>query len=479
MSDLVEEVFRIEGMTCSGCEMRIESMVKKIPGVEAAAADFASSRLKVTYDPQRVSGAAIIQAVETLDYQAVTTEPDKTGGTRFSISQFFGLGIVVIALYLLIVNTVGFTFLPRIEQSMSYGLLFAVGLMTSLHCLAMCGGITISQSMTAKSLPDGRKMTKFKPGLLYNAGRVISYTTVGGLAGALGSAVSFSGPAKGMVAILSGLLMVVMGLNMLDIFPWLKRINPRLPKIFGSKIYRSGRKYGPFYIGLFSALMPCGPLQAMQLYALGTGGFIPGALAMLFFSLGTVPLVFGLGAASAFFSSRFTRPMIKVSMVLVIVLGMIMVNRGLNLSGASISMAGPSLDLSAQAAAPGMNIARISGEVQTVTTTMASGQYTPFVVQKGIPLQWTIQAAAADLNGCNNPLTIPSLHRQIKLVPGSNLITFTPERSGTIIYTCWMGMISSKITVVADLGQLSAALEQKPAAPETGGKSSGSCCAVD
>lgn len=476
----VEKILRIDGMTCSGCEMRIENSLKKIPGVTAAAANYANSELKVTYNPRQVKLADIIKTVELIDYRVVEP-PAANGGSpwaNLNISQFFGLVVVVFALYWIIENTVGFNFIPQIDHSMGYGILFAVGLMTSLHCLAMCGGINISQSMTASSA-EISPLAKFKPGLLYNAGRVISYTLIGGLAGTLGSVVSFSGPAKGAVAIISGVLMIIMGLNMLDIFPWLKKVNPRMPKIFGSKIYRSGRKYGPFYIGIFSGLMPCGPLQAMQLYALATGGFIPGALSMLFFSLGTVPLVFGFGAASAMFSSRFTRPMIKASMVLIIVLGLVMVNRGLNLSGSSISLASTSLDLSAQAAEQPANLAKISGDVQVVTTNMSSGQYTPFIVQKGIPLQWTIQASAEDLNGCNNPLTIPSLNRQIQLVPGDNLITFTPEAEGEIVYTCWMGMISSKISVVSDIGQLSAEDLQNSLQPAAAGEASCSCCTVD
>jgi len=51
--------------------------------------------------------------------------------------------------------------------------------------------------------------------------------------------------------------------------------------------------------GLLNGFMPCGPLQAMQLYALGTGSFIAGATSMFMFSLGTVPLMFGLGAISS------------------------------------------------------------------------------------------------------------------------------------------------------------------------------------
>jgi sulfite exporter TauE/SafE len=75
----------------------------------------------------------------------------------------------------------------------------------------------------------------------------------------------------------------------------------------------------------------------MQIYALGTGSFVTGAMSMFLFSLGTVPLMFGFGALSSLLSSKFTHKMIKVSSVLVMILGIIMFNRGLSLSGYGFS----------------------------------------------------------------------------------------------------------------------------------------------
>lgn len=455
--NLVHKIFYIDGMSCSGCEMKIENTVKKIKGVAGAQASFPDALVEVAFDPEKTNFAEIAAVIERLDYRVTNkagsrkASPPSVSGRhpeRMNINQFLGLGIIIFALYMVVKNTVGFNFIPQVDQSMGFWLLFVVGLLTSLHCIAMCGGINLSQCVTYKLGEEASWLAKFKPSLLYNTGRVLSYTLIGGMVGALGSVVSFSGTAKGLVAIISGVLMVVMGLNMLNVFPWLKRFQPRMPKVFGRKIYGNRGKYGPFYIGLLNGLMPCGPLQAMQLYALGTGSFTAGALSMFFFSLGTVPLMFGLGAASSFLSSRFTHRMLKVSMVLVVVLGMLMVNRGLNLSGLSFS----SISLASTSTG---SIAAIAEDVQVVATTMESGNYAPIIVQKGIPVQWTIKADAGDLNGCNNPIIIPELNRQIELVPGDNVITFTPEEEGDIVYTCWMGMISSKIKVVSDLAQVS------------------------
>ncbi len=454
-------ILQIEGMTCTSCEMRIENALKKLEGIVNAKAIFSSSNVYITYDVKVIRLDRIIEEIEKHDYkvknkptQQVVTRTDvkKISDDKIPVNQLLGMGIILFALYVIIKNTIGFNFIPEVNQSMGYGLLFLVGLLTSLHCIAMCGGLSLSQcvsykpatSAPASSAPN--KLSKLKPSLLYNCGRVISYTIIGGIVGALGSVIPFSGAAKGIVAIASGLFMVVMGLNMLNIFPWLRRLNPRIPKIFGNKIHNNDGKYGPFYVGLLNGLMPCGPLQAMQIYALGTGSFAAGAISMFLFSLGTVPLMFGFGAISSLISGKFTHKMLKASAMLVMVLGIVMVNRGLALSGVNMAYT---------SSRPG-NIASIEGNVQLVATSLESGRYSPIVVQKGIPVKWTITVEKGDLNGCNNPVTIPEYDLQKELVIGDNLIEFTPESEGNILYTCWMGMIRSNITVVSDLSKVSA-----------------------
>ncbi len=450
---IIRKVLQTDGMTCTSCEMRIENALKKLEGVAESKAIFSSSNVYVTYDANVIGLDRIIETVEKLDYRvrnkpqehlASGTDAGKAAGDRTSINQFLGFGIILFALYVIINNTVGFDFIPEVNQSMGYGILFVVGLLTSLHCIAMCGGINLSQCISYRPEDEtAKKQSKLKPSLLYNCGRVISYTVIGGIVGALGSAISFSGAAKGIVAIASGVFMVIMGLNMLNVFPWLRRLNPRMPRIFGSTIRNNNGRYGPFYVGLLNGLMPCGPLQAMQIYALGTGSFAAGAVSMFLFSLGTVPLMFGFGAISSVLSGKFTQKMLKVSAMLVMVLGIVMVNRGLALSGIDI----------AYASSGSGNIARIEGDVQVVSTKLESGRYSPIVVQQGIPVQWTIRAGEKDLNGCNNPVTIPEYDIQKKLLPGDNIIEFTPEKEGNITYTCWMGMIRSNIKVVSDISE--------------------------
>ncbi len=458
---IIRRILHIDGMTCTGCETRIENTLKKLEGIEEVKAIFNSANIYITYDSNYIKLERIIEVIEKLDYRVLnnplynsSVDSAKQKGLENgsiagkNIGQFLGVGVIIFALYTILNSTIGFNFIPNIDQSMGYGILFFIGLMTSLHCIAMCGGINLSVSIpnyTRKSKSSSNiKASELKPGLLYNMGRVIAYTAVGGIVGSIGSVVSFSGTAKGIAAVISGLFMVIMGLNMLNVFPWLRKLNPRLPKFLVKNVHSSIRNKGPLFIGLLNGLMPCGPLQAMQLYALGTGSFVSGALSMFLFSLGTVPLMLGFGTVSSLLSRKFTHKMLKVSAVLVMILGIIMMNRGLNLSG--IDLANSVM----MASTVSSNVAILEDGVQTVTIKLEAGSYSPITVQKGVPVKWNIRVEAGDLNGCNNPIIIPEFNIQKGLTIGDNYIQFTPEKEGNFVYTCWMGMISSNIKVVSD-----------------------------
>ena len=390
---IVKKTLRVEGMTCPSCELRIENKLKNIPGITEVTAKYVKQTVDITYNSENTNTTEIIKAIESLDYKVIKTQEKEEANKKTSIKSILGIGVIIFAVYLLISNTIGFNFIPEVNQNMGYGILFLIGILTSLHCVAMCGGINLSQCVSYKTEKDD-KLSKLKPAILYNAGRVVSYTIIGGIVGVLGSVISLSGAAKGFVAIIAGIFMVIMGLNMLDIFPWLRKLTPKMPKIFGKKIHSNNGKRGPFYVGLLNGLMPCGPLQTMQIYALGTGSFFAGALSMFMFSLGTVPLMFGFGFISSLLSSKFTHKMMKVSAGLVMVLGIVMLNNGLSLSGfnpISIDIAGKTTQ--------NVGAATITDNVQYITTKINSGRYSPITVQKGIPVKWTIQAAEEDLNG--------------------------------------------------------------------------------
>ncbi|MDR1917142.1 MAG: sulfite exporter TauE/SafE family protein [Synergistaceae bacterium] len=466
---LKTETLIIGGMTCAACKGRIERKLRSMKGVSEAEVDYERGTGRVVFD----EGAAGLDSITAVVRELGYTVSGRSNGVPESkdaeeINNILGAVAIIFALYIFVSHGGGdifsrfVDFFPQAERGMGYGMLFVVGLLTSLHCVAMCGGINLSQCLggaSENSGADGKKFSKLltfaslRPSILYNTGRVISYTIVGGVVGALGSVISFSGAARGVVQLVAGVFMVIVGINMLGVFSFLRMLAPRLPKALAGRIERHKSGRGPLYVGLLNGLMPCGPLQAMQLYALYTGNPASGALSMFLFSLGTVPLMFGLGAFGSLMSRRFAGRVMRVGAALVIVMGVMMTNSGISLScltfqaaaSAPVGVDGdPSL---ASSSAP------LSGAVQEVTTSLTRyGRYQPITVSAGVPVRWTIHAEQGTINGCNNTMIIPAFNMRKRLNVGDNVVEFTPSKPGVYPYSCWMGMIRSTITVVEDSG---------------------------
>ncbi len=451
MDRSVTKKIKICGMTCISCKNRIEKTLNAAEGVISADIDFPTSSLTITYDNKNIDIKKIGKFIEDLGYGV--TKPENDHGDIFEKFYIAKTLLVIMAVYY-IINRLGLTNIfnafPEAREGMGYGMLFVIGLLTSVHCVAMCGGINLSQCTAYVSKTTNcDRLSNFRPSFLYNFGRVLSYTVIGGLVGALGSVVSFSGTGKGIVAVIAGIFMVIMGLNMLDVSPWLKRISLQIPAVLRLKMSEKKSGEGPFYVGLLNGLMPCGPLQAMQIYALSTGDPVKGALSMMIFSLGTVPLMFGLGTLSSLLTKKYTVKMMKTSAVLMVVLGIMMFSNGMALSGYAM----PRL-LSSSAVAAGSAqgaTAELKDGVQVVRTELSPGGYPPIVVQSGIPVKWNIYADRSSINGCNNRILIPDLGIEKRLEPGDNIIEFTPKKKGTIPFSCWMGMIRSQIYVYDDI----------------------------
>jgi hypothetical protein len=162
----------------------------------------------------------------------------------------------------------------------------------------------------------------------------------------------------------------------------------------------------------------------------------------------------GFGAAAIALPRKLLPLASRASAVLVLSLGLVTASRAAALAGlplpadAAVVPQARTIPAVLAAAPAGIIKAVIKDGVQTVITEIGASEYPPFIVQKGIPVRWIVRVAKANLNGCNNAIVVPAFGIQKKLKVGDNLIEFTPEKSGAIPFSCWMGMIRSRITVV-------------------------------
>ncbi len=421
---LKTEVIQIRGMFCNHCEVTVQKALLAA-GAQQADASFRQKRVEVTYDPKTVSRESLQNAIADAGYEV---------GSDQNLIQTISILVILISGYV-IARRLGWTSIfyafPSIGTTMELGMLFVVGLMTSVHCIAMCGGINLSQATVNAS--SGSRI--LRSNLQYNFGRVLSYTLVGALCGAIGQTIGFGGRLRGVMPIVVGIVMVLMACSMLGIFRGLPRITI-LDRLY-ARLLRVTGKSSSWVIGFLNGFMPCGPLQSMQIYALGTGSALMGGLSMLLFSLGTVPLMFGFGLFAGRLQQRFKKYMLTVSAVIIFLLGIHMASDGLALSGSTLTVARTSNTV---------NAVMMDG-IQQVRTEIDYGEYPAIRVVQGIPVRWNIHVPEGKLNGCNGEILIPEYDLDIELQTGDNWIEFTPEQTGTIPYSCWMGMIHSSIEV--------------------------------
>ncbi len=224
---------------------------------------------------------------------------------------------------------------------LEFGVMFTLGLVSSLHCVQMCGPIVLSYSVALESLrnraPEASSVSPLLYNhLAYNAGRILTYSALGAVAGVAGGTLGLLGRLAGfshVLAIVSGGLMIVVGISMLGIVPasLLGASLFRIPSLFLRRVGRllsapgSGNR---FLLGLTLGLLPCGLIYAALLKAMATGSALAGAATMLAFGLGTAGALLALGMFSSAIRMRLNRWGSQLAAVGVTMMGILLVWRG-------------------------------------------------------------------------------------------------------------------------------------------------------
>ncbi len=421
-------IFHVTGMTCSGCERRLEGAISALEGVQTATANHSKGELTAEFISPCTKDR-IIDAIQKTGYGiAVNT---KNGGDTAAILIII-LGVYVIAQHMGWLEI--FQNIPTIsEDRISYFALFLIGLLTSVHCIAMCGGLNLANSISSGDIRPLRRS------ILYNFGRLTSYALIGAGLGFFGERAAITLQARGIIGLIAGGFMLLMGVNMLGGLSLSVRLFPNLSRKLSAKIQRVD-KSSSFAIGLANGLMPCGPMQSMQVYAVASGSMQAGAMSMFSFCLGTIPLVFVFGLAAGVLKMHWRQRMLQAGSILLIVIGIFMIQNNLVLTGFSVSWPSTSTDKTI--------VSIIDKDVQYVTTTLHANGYDDIQVTAGLPVVWAIKVDEKNLNGCNNKIVLPAFNQQATLTAGEVVVEFTPEKEGTYTYSCWMGMLKNTITVV-------------------------------
>lgn len=343
--------------------------------------------------------------------------------------------------------------LPELGQNMSYGLLFTVGLLTGFHCVGMCGPLIIGY--TAKGAAVGRPT--YTSHLLYGTGKTLSYTLIGAAFGGLGSIISFTPLVRGVVGIAAGIFLMLFGLHMLHIWPALNRFQFKTPRFLTRFVGTQYKRHSnPFVIGLLNGLLiVCGPLQAMYVMAMGTGSPLEGGKLLFIFGLGTLPVLLSFGMLTSLISTRFTPKLLKASGVLVLLLGAVMLNRGLIVSGSGYDFNSLLRVASPQKALPEAADGLDASGTQVIRMDVTNQGFKPdhFTLKQGVPVRWVVDAHRSKLTTCQSKLIVVKLGLQLDIHEGVQTFEFTPREAGTIPWNCGMGMLTGYFTVMPAAGE--------------------------
>lgn len=435
---------RIHGMHCKGCEVLMERRLKEVSGIHSVHANYHSGSVRVT--ASSTPDLALINSRIKSDGYSASFERAPQARSRNTALDYTEIGAVAMVLFAgyLLLSRYGLIPELSISQGMSYGFVFVIGLVAAVStCMAVSGGLLLALSARySEQHPQATKREKFVPHLYFNIGRLLSYTVLGALVGALGSALALSPTVNGIITIIAAVVMLILGLNILKLFPRLSRLIPHLPKALGHKVHTLSERTdgrGSFALGAATFFLPCGFTQALQLYVLSQGSAMVGALTMFFFALGTLPALLTVGFVSSVAEGTPRRYLMKVAGVLALVLGFYNLQAGFTLAGIDTSTLARALT---PATAPTQAVAAevVDGK-QIARMTVSGLSYFPsqFVVKRGLPVEWRIDGRNAA--GCGQIIVARKLNLTEYLKPDAEtVITFTPQEAGTIEFSCAMGM---------------------------------------
>lgn len=284
-------IFHVKGMHCNACVLMTENEIGDLPEVTFVKSNLKHHTVEVVGNfgnktPEQIAEYLTLQLKPhgyTVSLEKQTTEK-KWSDFKVAVPiAGFILVLFVVLQKIGIVNLIS-------AGNVTYGTAFVIGIVASLStCMAVVGGLLLSMSATFAK--DGDKV---KPQIMFHAGRVVSFFLLGGVIGALGSAFTLNTSSTFILSLVIGIVMLILGINLLDVFHWAKKLQPGMPKFISKHAHgvsKLNHTFTPILVGVATFFLPCGFTQSMQLYTLSTGNFFEGGLTMLSFALGTFPVL--------------------------------------------------------------------------------------------------------------------------------------------------------------------------------------------
>ena len=404
----------VEGMTCSSCEQKVVSAFKKTSGVKFAQASYQTGAVYIQGE-RLPDNERLEKAIAPLGYHVVKPQfPWKfTALLSFGLVIYFGFSMLY-----------GKLLFDPTQETFSFGLVVIYGLVSSLHCVGMCGSIAMGTILNKKGIKPLNGMWS------YQSGRLISYTLSGIILGALGSIFTISQGLRNTLLLGAGLWMLALALQMAGI------LRIKLPSLS----FKSKKKAnGAFMVGLLNALMPCGSLQTMQIIALSTANWMMGGAVMLIFGLMTAPSLMMMQWFASRLSSIKGQSVKMISAFVVALMGFQIIMQSPIVYQPVMALIG---SVSSGDQAP------IIDGVQEIHLKIVNGQYklSANTVTVNQPVRIVFDGYENSM-GCANPLILTWSGQRIDIRTNPEPYVFTPTQTGSLEIHCWMNMVRTYLNV--------------------------------
>jgi sulfite exporter TauE/SafE len=290
------------------------------------------------------------------------------------------------------------------------------------------------------------------PILLFLTAKIVAYTLLGALLGLLGSYLTLSPATRAVLMILIGIFMLGNALRMFNVHPIFRYFSIEPPKFITRYVRRTAKGTDtatPLFLGALTVFIPCGVTQAMMAAALGTGSLVLGAALMFAFTLGTSPVFFIVAYLTTELGARLEKFFMRFVAAVVLILGLVTVNSGLNILGSPLSFQNLTRNLlpPSDGSAPVAQTSSPSAADGEVVLQVQNEGYFPQTLSAPAGKDFTLNLVTDQTYSCSRDFVIPALD-YYELLPDTGTVKVTipaQEAGSTLFFTCSMGMYTGQI----------------------------------
>lgn len=325
-------------------------------------------------------------------------------------------------------------------------IIFLTGLTTGgLSCLAVQGGLLASVITPTGSLPI----------FVFLISKLVAHAFLGVILGFLGTVITLSPITQGWFQIGISIYLLGVALSMLEVHPIFRYFIITPPKFLSRLIKNQSKSksiFAPAILGAMTIFIPCAATQATEAIALATANPLYGAAIMIAFIIGTSPTFFALGFIFTKVGSYFHNSFNRIASALLIIMAITTFNGGLNLVGSIYTLQNfyeaAQISFGSTPKVAGAS-ATISNGVQEVNISVKSSGYYPNNITLKNRVKTRVILNTDNTGGCARAFTIPALQlSKILPITGTEIVEFTPTKTGPLVFSCSMGMYTGTFNVI-------------------------------